>query len=117
MGGKRGGCRAVLGHSDDLRNDKREVLLMEFKISAGRDVMNQWLDVVVTAPAPQLIANVTTELDGFSIGDDDLNPPERSYERIWHQVGTGTPNQTHTAVVTATDQNGNEESGSETWQD
>ena len=90
---------------------------MNIKISAGRDVMNQWVDVAITASPPQLIAHVTTELDGFPIGDDDLNPPERSYERTWHQVGTGVPNQTHTVVAVATDQNGNEETASKTWQD
>jgi len=90
---------------------------MDIQIQAGRDVMNQWVDVSVKAGAGPLIANVTTVLDGFGIGDDDLDPPEDSYQRTWHQVGTGAPNQTHEVVVTAVDDNGNQESASKTWQD
>jgi hypothetical protein len=90
---------------------------MQIEIKAGRDVMNQWVDVTVTSSSPQLIAHVTTKLDEIAIGDDDLNPPEDSYERTWHQVGTGIPGQTHKAVVVASDQNGNVESASKTWQD
>ena len=90
---------------------------MNIQIQAGRDVMNQWVDVSLKGGAGQLIANVTTVLDGFAIGDDDLNPPEDSYQRTWHQVGTGALNQTHNVVVTAVDDNGNQESASKTWQD
>jgi len=90
---------------------------MDIQIQAGRDVMDQWVDVAVKGGAGQLIANVTTVLDGFAIGDDDLTPPEGSYQRTWHQVGTGAPNQTHNVVVTTVDDNGNQESASKTWQD
>jgi hypothetical protein len=90
---------------------------MTFQIQAGRDVMNQWVAVTVTAGTGQLIANVTTALDGFSIGDDDLNPPQDSYQRTWHQVGSGVPGQTHKVVVTAVDDKGHQESASNTWQD
>jgi len=90
---------------------------MDIQVKAGRDVMNQWVEVTVKGGSGQLISYVTTMLDGFPIGDDGLNPPEGSYERAWHQVGTGAPNQTHNVLVTATDQKGNQESASKTWQD
>jgi hypothetical protein len=90
---------------------------MTIQIKGGRDIMNQWVEVTVTGATGQMIANVTTVLDGFPLGDDDLNPPQDSYDRTWHQVGTGVPNQTHTVVVTAIDEKGNRESGSKTWQD
>jgi hypothetical protein len=90
---------------------------MDIQIKAGRDMVNQWVEVEVKGGAGQLIANVTTVLDGFAIGDDDLNPPEESYQRTWSQVGTGSPNQTHKVVVTAVDDKGNQSSASKTWQD
>jgi hypothetical protein len=90
---------------------------MDIQIQAGRDLVNQWVDVVVKGGAGQLIANVTTVLDGFPIGDVDLSPPEDSYERTWQQVGTGAPNQTHKVVVTVVDDKGNRSSASKTWQD
>jgi hypothetical protein len=90
---------------------------MEIGIQAGRDIMDQWVDVTVKGGSGQLISHVTTNLDGFPIGDDDLNPPESSYQRTWHQVGSGGANQTHQVAVTAHDQKGNEESASKTWQD
>ena len=53
----------------------------------------------------------------FPIGDDDLNPPQSSYQRTWQQVGSGGANQTHQVVVTGHDEKGNEGSASKTWQD
>jgi len=90
---------------------------MDIQIQGGRDVMNQWVDVAVKGKAGQLVANVTTVLDGFVLADEDLSPPEDSYQRTWHQVGTGIPNQTHKVVVTAVDDQGKQESASRTWQD
>jgi len=90
---------------------------MDIGIQAGRDVMDQWVAVTVKGGTGQLISHVTTTLDGFPIGDDDLNPPESSYQRTWQKVGSGGANQTHHVEVTAHDQKGNEESASKTWQD
>jgi hypothetical protein len=90
---------------------------MEIQIQAGRDVMNQWVEVTVKGGAGQLIANVTTVLDGSAISNDDVNPPEDSYQQTWHQVGTGGPNETHQVVVTVVDDNGTPASASKTWQD
>jgi hypothetical protein len=90
---------------------------MDIQIQAGRDLVNQWVDVAVKGGAGQLIANVTTVLDGFAIGDDIVNPPEDSYQNTWHQVGTGAPNQTHSVVVTVVDDKGHQASASKTWRD
>lgn len=89
---------------------------MDIQIKGGKDVMNQWVHVIVKGGLKQQISHVTTNLDGFPIGEDDLIPLEGSYERTWHQVGGGGPNDTHRVVVTASDQKGNQESASETWQ-
>jgi hypothetical protein len=90
---------------------------MDIQIRAGRDMANQWVDVKVKGGTGQQIANVATVLDGFSIGDDNLYPPEDAYQRTWQQVGTGVPNQTHAVVVTVIDDKGNRASASKTWQD
>jgi hypothetical protein len=90
---------------------------MDIQIRGGRDVMNQKVDVTVKGGTGQLIANVTTALDGLEIGDDNLYTPRDSYQRTWNQVGTGVPNQTHEVVVTAVDDKGKQESASKTWQD
>lgn len=90
---------------------------MDIQIQAGRDLVNQWVDVTIKGGAGQLIANVATVLDGFSIGDDNLYPPQESYEKTWNQVGTGAPNQPHQVVVTAVDDKGNRASASKTWRD
>ncbi len=90
---------------------------MDITIKGGKDVMNQWVEVTVKGGSSQQISHVTTNLDGFPIGDDDVSPPEGSYDRTWRQVGTGTPGQTHKVGVIATDQNGKQEFASKTWQD
>ena len=90
---------------------------MDFQIKAGKDVVNQWVDVTVKGGAGQLISNVTTALDGFPIGNDNLNPPEGSYQRTWSQVGSGVPGATHKVEVTAIDHNEKQEAASKTWQD
>ena len=90
---------------------------MDIQIQGGRDVMNQRVDVTVKGGAGQQIVNVTTALDGFPIGDDNLYPPEQSYEKTWNQVGTGAPNQPHEVAVTAVDDKGNRASASKTWRD
>lgn len=90
---------------------------MDIHIEGGRDVKNQWVEVTVKGGEGQRVASVMTVLDGFTIGDDSLYPPEDSYRRAWQQVGTGAPNQTHEVVVTAIDDKGKESSASRIWQD
>jgi hypothetical protein len=90
---------------------------MDIHIEAGRDVKNHWVEVTVKGGGERQVAMVATVLDGFSIGSDDVVPPEDSYRRAWSQVGTGAPNQTHEVVVTAVDDKGNQSSASKTWQD
>ena len=90
---------------------------MDIGIRGCRDVKNQRVEVTIKADAGRQIASVTTVLDGFSIGDDNLYPPEESYERTWQQVGTGAPNQAHEVVVTVVDDQGHQSSASKMWQD
>jgi hypothetical protein len=76
--------------------------------------MNQWVSVTISVTEGELISRVATNLNGFRIGDDALSPLEESYERTWHQVGSGVPGNINRVVVTATDQLGNQKSASKT---
>jgi len=90
---------------------------MAIQIKAGRDVINLWVDVTVTATSGRQIANVTTTLDEFPVANDDLNPPQDSYQNTWHDLGLGTVGATHKVEVTAVDDQGKIEAASKTWQD
>jgi len=90
---------------------------VDIQIQAFRDLVNQHVDVTVKAGTGELIASVSTTLDGFVLANDNLSPPENMYQRSWSQVGGGGPNQTHVVVVTVIDPDGNQSIGSKTWQD
>ena len=90
---------------------------MDIQIKGCRDMVNQMVEVTAKGEGGQQVAAVTTVLDGFSIGDDNLYPPQTSYERSWSQVGSGAPNQTHVVVVTVVDDKGLRSTASKTWQD
>jgi hypothetical protein len=90
---------------------------VDIQIKGCRDLVNQMVEVTVKGEDGQQVAAVTTVLDGLSIGDENLYPPQTSYERSWSQVGTGAPNQTHVVVVTVVDDKGVRSSASKTWVD
>lgn len=54
---------------------------MNFAIQHRRAVAGNDITVGVEAEGDQVISHVTTTLDGFDPGDDDLEPPSSSYER------------------------------------
>jgi hypothetical protein len=90
---------------------------MQFSLSNTRDVVGHKIDVQVKADQGESIASVRTELDGFSLAHDDLNPPEVQYERIFRHVGRVTPGQNHSLEVTATNDQGMSEVASRRWTD
>lgn len=90
---------------------------MTFEISNTRAVQGNDISVKVTAQAPESIARVETELDGFSIGENDLAPPHTMFQRNWSRQGSATPGQSHTLTVRAMDEKGNIQAATHSWVD
>ena len=60
---------------------------------------------------------MTTTLDGFDIGDDELESPSVSYERQFLQAGDASPHLEHDLVVTVRDAQGKTTSADRRWED
>jgi hypothetical protein len=90
---------------------------MKFAIQHQRAVAGNDITVGVEAEGDQVISHVTTSLDGFDLGDDDLNPPSSSYERQFLQAGDASPHRDHELVVTVTDAQGKTTRADRRWQD
>lgn len=90
---------------------------MKFSIQHQRSVAGNDITVGIEAEGDQAISHVTTTLDGFDIGDDDLVPPCSSYEHQFLQAGEASPHQTHELVVTVTDSEGRVTSADRRWED
>ena len=90
---------------------------MRFSIQHSRAVAGNDITVGVEADGPEVIARVTTNLDGFEIGDDEVAPPCVSYERQFLRAGEASPLMEHELVVTVTDTQGNTKSADRRWQD
>jgi hypothetical protein len=90
---------------------------MKFSIQHQRSIAGNDITVGVEAEGDQVISHVTTTLDGFDIGDDDLVPPSSSYEHQFLQAGDASPHLTHELVVTVTDSEGKITSADRRWED
>ena len=90
---------------------------MKFEIEHERDIIGNQIRVVVSTEGDQRISCVSTEVDNFPAGNDPLIPPARQYRRTWRKQGQAGPGREHTVRVTATGQDGNQESAVEQWQD
>lgn len=90
---------------------------MKFSIEYARSLTGNDISVAVEGEADQVIRHVTTTLDGFDIGDDELEPPCVSYERKFLQVGDASPHLEHELVITATDLSGKTISADRRWED
>ena len=64
---------------------------MKFSIQHQRSIAGNDITVGIEAEGDQVISHVTTTLDGFDIGDDDLVPPSSSYEYQFLQAGDASP--------------------------
>jgi hypothetical protein len=89
---------------------------MQFTIEHQRQAMGQQVSVRVVVGSGQSMTRVTTQFDGFTIGDDVVEPGTGQYERCFDgqdaRIGAG-----HRVVVTAFDQNNNPESATKLWTD
>lgn len=90
---------------------------MKFSIQHQRSIVGNDISVAIESEGDQLISHVTTTLDGFDIGDDELESPSVSYERKFLQQGDASPHLEHDLVVTATDTQGKAMSADHRWED
>jgi hypothetical protein len=90
---------------------------MKFSIQHQRSVVGNDISVAVDGEGDQVISHVTTTLDGFDIGDDELDPPCASYERKFLQAGDASPHLEHELLVTARDSVGKTISADRRWED
>jgi hypothetical protein len=90
---------------------------MQFTLNQTRATIGQNIDVTVDAGSGQTIAEVVTQMDGFTLADDTLPESTVHYERSFPHAGSGTTGATHTLVVTATDQTGRSVSAMKMWMD
>ncbi len=90
---------------------------MKFTIQRNRAIAGNNITVGIEAEANEVISHVTTNLDGFDIGDDEVDPPCVSFEREFLQAGDASPHLDHRLVVTVTDTQENTKSADRRWQD
>jgi hypothetical protein len=90
---------------------------MNFQIKHQRGIVGNDLVVGIEAEAGELVARVESELDGFHLGTDDLEPPAVSYEREFPGVGDGRPHREHELKVTVTDPEGKTKIAFRKWVD
>ena len=90
---------------------------MKFSIQHQRAIVGNDISVAIETEGDQLISHVTTTLDGFDIGDDELESPSVSYERKFLQKGDASPHLEHDLVVTATNTQGKAISADHRWED
>jgi len=90
---------------------------MKFSIQHNRAIAGNDITIGVDGEGNEVIAHVTTNLDGFAIGDDEIDPASVSYERQFLQAGDASPHLEHELIVTATDTQGNTKTADRRWQD
>jgi hypothetical protein len=90
---------------------------MQFTITHTRQTMGQQIHIVVMAAGgSELLSEVVTQFDGFTIGDDALAAGSLQYDRCFDGQSAAI-GATHTLVVTALDQNGTPHSSTAIWTD
>ena len=90
---------------------------MKFSIQHNRAIAGNDITVGVEAEGNEAISHITTNLDGFDIADDEVNPPSVSYGRQFLQAGDASPHLQHELIVTVTDTQGNTKTADRRWQD
>lgn len=90
---------------------------MTFTIRVSRDVIGNAISIIIDAEAGRRIARVRTELDGFLLGEDDVNPAATHFERTFRQAGSAGPGMEHTLVVEAFDGDGGSDVATKIWVD
>lgn len=89
---------------------------MEFTLEHQRQTIGQQITVKVVAGTGQTITRVMTEFDGFTIGDDAVDPGTCQYERCFDSQDAHTGDD-HKLVVTTFDQDNNPQRATKLWTD
>jgi hypothetical protein len=90
---------------------------MTFKLAVCRDVVGSRIDITVVSEPDRLIARVTTTLDNFGLGDDQLENPSTHFERGFVQAGNAGPGTRHVLEVQVRDEGGSAEHATKVWVD
>ena len=90
---------------------------MKFTLSHSRAVTGNDISVQVEADDGDALTLVTSELDGFSLAEDDLSPPDSSYDRSFNQAGLASPAMDHVLNVSATASSGKTRAATHRWTD
>jgi hypothetical protein len=90
---------------------------MKFSTTHQRAITGNDIVVGIEGERSELISRVTTSLDGFELGTDDLDPPSTSYEREFPRAGDAGPNMEHKLTITVTDPDGKTKAGFREWLD
>jgi len=90
---------------------------MKFSIQHNRAIAGNDILVGIEADGDEVFSHVTTNLDGFDIADDEIDPPSVSYERQFLQAGDASPHQQHELIVTVTDIQGKTKTANRRWED
>lgn len=90
---------------------------MKFSTQRQRAITGNDIVVGVEAEGTELISRVTTTLDGFELGTDDMDPPSVSYEREFSRAGRAEPHADHELKITVADRDGNTKVAVRKWTD
>jgi hypothetical protein len=90
---------------------------MKFTMSHKRAVTGNNIGVSIQGEADEEMIRVKIDLDGFSLADDDPEPPSEAYENEFANAGDAGPLMEHTLVVTATTSDNVEHSSTTIWTD
>lgn len=89
---------------------------MQFTLDHQRQAMGQQVSVKVVAGTGQSMTRVTTQFNGFTIGDDAVEPGTTQYERCFDGQDARIGDD-HKLVVTVFDQDNNPECATKLWTD
>ena len=90
---------------------------MNFEITPVRDVLGTDVNVKVEAEASEEIARITVQCDDKTLCEDELDPPEVSYDRSFRDAARYTPGYLHKLIVIASLKDGSQKVASKRWTD
>ena len=91
---------------------------MKFTIAFQRALTGNDVDVQIDAEGEEMISAVTSSLDGFEIGSDDLaETPVLSFHRTYSRVGDAAPGKDHKLLVEVTGKDGVVRRATRMWTD